>query len=89
MRGEGIDALIDAIAAHQEWLRASDGLAARRRSREAFLLHNVVRDHLARRVDEILEQSGFGDELIERLVARELDPYAAAAIVLERMGLSD
>ncbi len=89
VRGEGIDALVTAIAAHQEWLRANEGLAARRRSREAFLLENVLRDHLARRIDHTLQESGLGDELIEKLVARELDPYTAAAIVLERMGLSD
>ena len=87
VRGEGIDALMETVDKHAAWLRASDGLGGQRTRREAFLLRNVVRDRLARRLEETLERDGYGDALVAQLVARALDPYSAAAEVMARMGL--
>jgi len=88
--GDGLDALIETIDSHATHLDTTGSLAARRRSREAHLLRNALRDRLAQRMERVLassepgasEGTTFGDRLIDELVARRTDPYTAADEVL-------
>lgn len=85
VRAEGIDALVDAAELHHAHLTQSGGLGAKRISREAFVLRNVVRDRLLQRMEATLADDGLGDTLIQQLVARDLDPFTAADTVLDRL----
>ncbi|BCS34154.1 methylmalonyl Co-A mutase-associated GTPase MeaB [Luteitalea sp. TBR-22] len=80
--GEGVEALATAIEA----FRAQAGALAEARRRERAALR--VRDLLIRgflaRLDEAVLHPGEFDALVERVARRDLDPHAAAALVLAR-----
>ena len=73
-RGEGADELVDEITRHGQWLASSGRLEARRVRRAADEVEAIALTAL--RVD--LRSSGALDALAARVVAGELDPYAAA-----------
>ncbi|MFD2472574.1 methylmalonyl Co-A mutase-associated GTPase MeaB [Amycolatopsis silviterrae] len=76
-KGEGVDEVVSALRAHHEWLVAHGELDRRRaaRAREEVAAIALRRLH-AELAD--LRQGGRLGELAERVVARELDPFAAA-----------
>jgi LAO/AO transport system kinase len=81
--GEGIDELWDAIASHRRHLEDSGDLEADRRARLVREVEVLASERGRERVRTLLE----GDAaLVEELGARRLDPYAAAAILMERLG---
>jgi LAO/AO transport system kinase len=87
--GQGIDALWDAVGRHRAYLEESDQLAHRRRHRLRDEVRAIVLAHLAARVDARIGSEGDFDALLARVDARELDPYAAAAAVLDGVDVSD
>jgi len=81
--GEGIDDLWGAIERHREHQDASGRLAEKRRRRVFDEVQGMVAERLRRRVGDLLiEEDGLAEDLAERRV----DPYRAAAILLERVG---
>jgi LAO/AO transport system kinase len=81
--GEGVDELWDAIAAHRRHLEDSGELERERRAR---LLHEVevlAAERGRERVRALLDADA---SLADELGGRRLDPYAAAAILMERLG---
>ena len=76
-RGEGIDALADAIIAHRAALHAQGTFARRsgRRAREQVL--GLVRDALAERALALS-----GNDVLDAVERRALDPHAAAALIV-------
>ena len=86
VRGEGIDALVASADEHYAHLQATGTLERRARGREAFLLRNVLKDRMSRRLEAALAEGGLGDRLVDALVARETDPYTAADQVMARLG---
>jgi len=81
--GEGIDDLWAAIERHREHQDASGRLAEKRRRRVFDEVQSMVAERLRRRVGDLLVEE---DGLAEDLAERRLDPYRAAAILLERVG---
>jgi LAO/AO transport system kinase len=79
--GEGVDALWAAVAAHRAFLETGGGLAVRRRARLRDEVRAIALARLAAEVDGRWRTPGF-DAVMARVDARELDPYAAAAIVM-------
>jgi LAO/AO transport system kinase len=79
--GAGIDELLKEI----ERFRAHAGatLATRRRTRAATQLRAILADRFMARIDREVAAADM-DELIERVVARETDPYSAADDILRR-----
>jgi LAO/AO transport system kinase len=77
--GEGVDAVWEAVLAHRNHLRAGDGLARRRAARAVAELESALRERLREQIanDEIA-----GRDVIARVVARDLDPWSAAAAVV-------
>jgi len=73
-RGEGADEVVDAIEQHHAWLAESGRLAERRAQRAADEIEGIALTGL--RVD--VRSSGHLERLAARVVAGELDPYAAA-----------
>lgn len=84
--GEGIDQLVKAIDDHRAHLDESGEMAARRRRilemRILKAAEDIIRERLLRCGREAL------DQLLERTLAREVDPYAAAVDLLDRRVLS-
>jgi LAO/AO transport system kinase len=76
-RGEGIQDLIEALAAHRKWLQSSGRLDARRRARAADEVEAIAVTALRTRIGD-LRGGELLDELAGRVVAGALDPYAAA-----------
>jgi LAO/AO transport system kinase len=76
-RNEGIEAIVEAIDRHHDWLVSSGGLDARRRVRAADEIESLALTSLRRRMGD-LHDGSLLDELAGRVVAGTIDPYAAA-----------
>ena len=80
--GEGAAELWDAICSHRDHCAASGELESRRAARVDSELDEILRATIAERVAELTDGPA-AERLRERLARRELDPYAAAEILLE------
>jgi LAO/AO transport system kinase len=82
--GEGVEQLAEKLAEHRAYIQEEGTLSERRRRN----LMNEVIGLAAFRMRRDLEASVRDDpatqELLDRVVAREIDPASAAATVLER-----
>jgi LAO/AO transport system kinase len=79
--GEGVDELWIAIGQHRASLESTGGLDRRRRTR----LLDEIRRIITRSLEDRAYQRTMGDEftnLVARVEAREMDPYEAAARLL-------
>jgi LAO/AO transport system kinase len=81
--GTGIDELFAAVEAHRAHLADDGELDRRRRTRVRDELRAIVLARLAERAGEVCGDDAF-DVLAARVQAREIDPYAAAAVLLGR-----
>lgn len=84
-RNRGVEQLRNAIEQHRAWLHESGTLTAREKNRFTSLLETLVQTELLRRVKHA--RAAVGDRLIEQIVRREVDPYRAAADVVNGSGL--
>lgn len=73
----GTDALWDAVAAHRDFLGSEGRLEERRRRRTLDELRRIVTAQLDARADEVCSGEAF-EALAQRVVDRDIDPYAAA-----------
>jgi LAO/AO transport system kinase len=76
-RGEGIDDLLTAIAAHRDWLAASGCLADRRQARASAEIEAIAMGAVRARFAAVHGSAALG-ESAARVVAGETDPYLAA-----------
>lgn len=76
-RGEGIGEFVDALDRHRAWLEKHDVLAERRTRRAAREVETIAVTALRERIDDLRGDRRLG-ALAHRIVAGELDPYAAA-----------
>lgn len=79
--GEGVAEVVDALEAHLAWSRTSGALERRRRGRARDEIESIALTTLRRRWAGLADRRGL-EELAEKVVARELDPYAAADVLL-------
>jgi LAO/AO transport system kinase len=80
-RSEGIEELWSAVESHREHLTSTGGLEKRRSKRVLDELRTIVARTLEQRAYELTTTEQF-DALHQTVLARELDPYAAADVVL-------
>ena len=83
--GEGVPELWSAVAAHRAHIQASGLLAERRAFRLREELREVVVQRLHSRARELCT-GRLWDDLQERVLSRELDPWTAADRMLEGVG---
>jgi len=76
LAGTGVDKLWDAILRHDAWLRESGTMRQKRRASFAHRVRQLAVGTLERRVEGVIGS-----------LADDLDPYAAADIVLEAFGV--
>jgi GTPase len=81
--GQGTDELWNAVGAHREHLERSGELAHRRRQRLREEVRAIAHARLAADLDARASADGAFDALMARVDARELDPYSAAAMLLD------
>jgi GTPase len=81
--GQGTDELWNAVGAHREHLERSGELAHRRRQRMREEVRAIAHARLAADLDARASADGAFDALMARVDARELDPYSAAAMLLD------
>jgi len=86
--GDGIDDLSAAVERHRDHQESAGELARKRRARVFAEVQGMVAERLRRRVANILD-GGSGEALAEDLAERRIDPYRAAALLLERMTDAD
>lgn len=75
--GDGLDELVEAIDKHRDWLSRDDRLATRRRQRVADEIEALALATLSARIGNLHGDQRTG-ALADRVVAGDLDPYAAA-----------
>jgi LAO/AO transport system kinase len=80
-RSEGVDELWEAVLSHRAHLDATGGLEQRRSKRVLDELRTIVARTLELRAYELTTEERF-DELHQAVLARRLDPYAAADEIL-------
>lgn len=79
--GRGIPELVDAITKHADHLAQSGGWAARDRARLEVELDALVREALLRRFQNETPD-GRVNELLEKIVQRELSPWEAVNVLM-------
>jgi len=76
--GEGVEALLDALAGHREYLERSGALEEIRRARYAEEIRTLLREDLHDLLAAEIERRGGLDAYASRVQAGETDPYAVA-----------
>ena len=80
--GKGIDEVANSIARHAEHLRQNGDWAARDRARLSSEMESLLREALMDRFLKNLSQKNY-DEMIEKVVKRNISPYEAVNILLD------
>lgn len=80
-RGTGADALWAAINDHRRHLAETGAYEMRRRERAIREIEAAVRTSLRARAS----LTGADGDILERVAARELDPWAAAGVIVDRL----
>ncbi|QNG35847.1 methylmalonyl Co-A mutase-associated GTPase MeaB [Geodermatophilaceae bacterium NBWT11] len=83
-RDEGIDEVLAAVEDHRGWLASSGEGVRRRRVRAAREVEAIAVGELRRRMGDVGGAAAI-DALADRVVAGELDPYAAADELVGRL----
>jgi LAO/AO transport system kinase len=83
-RGEGVQALADALAAHRAHVVAEGTLAERRKRNLANEVLGIATFRLRRALEASLREDAEAQELLDEVVARRLDPASAASAILAR-----
>jgi LAO/AO transport system kinase len=86
LNGDGVPELADSLAGHREWLRTSGELAHRERVMAAARVRAVAKDLTIERIDHAIDVEI--NELLDAVVARRMDPHAAAASLIDRVSVT-
>jgi LAO/AO transport system kinase len=87
IRGEGVPELAERLAEHREHIAAAGTLTERRRRNLMNEVLAIATFRLRRELEESVRDDPGVQELLDRVVARELDPASAATSILD--GRSD
>ncbi len=84
---QGVDELLAEIEAFRARAQQDGALAQKRQAHARRLLQETLQEQLMRLVRSRVSAEEV-DRLVERVAAREVDPFAAAGEILRKMGLS-
>jgi LAO/AO transport system kinase len=82
-RGEGVDELLDVLDDRQAYLEDSGELDAQARTRYAEEIRTLVREDINELLVGEIDRRGGLDSFVERVLARETDPYSVADDLVE------
>jgi len=80
--GAGVPSVVDAIGKFRE--RGASQQVARRRARGEYRLRELVAERFMKHLEETVLGEGEFSRLVDRIAAREMDPYTAAGTLLKR-----
>jgi LAO/AO transport system kinase len=83
----GVSAVLEAIEAFRSRAKASGLLARKQRAHVGQQFQETLRERVLRRVDERALGNGERERILDRLTARETDPFTATDEVLRKVGL--
>ena len=81
--GEGISALAEKVLAHRKFLEEGEGLFKKRNSRAREEIIDLIEKEISKYIHKMLKYDVAFDEVIEKVVAREKDPYSYAQTITE------
>jgi LAO/AO transport system kinase len=84
VRGEGVAELADKLTEHRDHIEAQGTLSERRRRNLMNEVLAIATFRMRRELEESLREDQEVQELLDRVVSRELDPASAATTILER-----
>lgn len=87
--GEGVSELAEAVVSHRTHIEAEGTLSERRARNLRNEVVELAVSRLRRRLEATIADDAEIGDLLDRVVARELDPASAAAELLEIKGLDD
>jgi LAO/AO transport system kinase len=82
-KGEGIEALYDAVLKHRHESERSSNMQRRRSERRRLEFTQIVREAIEERVAELETRSDEFGALVARVESGEVDPYSAAREALD------
>ena len=85
-KGEGITELVDGLERHRKYLNETNLIRKKIYDKEQLL--NLIKERVEKRIFDNRGGEEYFEEYVERIVMREIDPYTASDIILEKMGLS-
>jgi LAO/AO transport system kinase len=83
VRGEGIEELVDRLEEHRGYIQAEGTLSARRRRNLMSEVLAIATFRMRRELEASVREDPEVQELLDSVVARELDPASAATRILE------
>ncbi|MFQ6074356.1 MAG: methylmalonyl Co-A mutase-associated GTPase MeaB, partial [Candidatus Bathyarchaeia archaeon] len=83
LTGEGITELLTKIEEHKEYLRTG-ALEASRKEKVETELVEAIKQKIAESIIEDLKRKGEWERLAKKILAREIDPYSAADMLLKK-----
>src|SRR5450755_53205 len=83
VRGEGVSELLEKLGEHRAYIEAEGTLSERRRRNLMNEVLAIATARMRRELEETLREDDHVQELLDRVVARELDPASAATTILE------
>jgi LAO/AO transport system kinase len=83
-RGEGIEELSDKLDEHRAYIEAEGTLSQRRRRNLMSEVLGLATYRMRRELEASVKEDREVQELLDKVVSRELDPASAAAIILDR-----
>jgi LAO/AO transport system kinase len=84
VRGEGVAELADKLTEHRAHIEAQGTLSERRRRNLMNEVLAIATFRMRRELEESLREDQAVQDLLDRVVSRELDPASAATTILER-----
>jgi LAO/AO transport system kinase len=88
-RGIGVEELADRLAEHRAYIDAEGTLSERRRRNLMNEVLAIATFRMRRKLEAAISEDQSVQELLDRVVARELDPASAATAILERAELGE
>jgi LAO/AO transport system kinase len=82
-RGEGIDGLLDVLAAHRTHLDDSGERERQARQRYAEEIRTLIREDVNELLTAEIQRRGGLEGFVDQVVARETDPYSVSDTVVE------
>jgi LAO/AO transport system kinase len=84
VRDEGIEELSDKLEEHRAYIETEGTLSQRRRRNLMNEVLGLAASRMRRELEASVQQDSEVQELLDRVVSRELDPATAAGIILQR-----
>ncbi|MGA2928051.1 MAG: methylmalonyl Co-A mutase-associated GTPase MeaB [Solirubrobacteraceae bacterium] len=84
-RGEGTERLAEKLDEHRAFIHAEGSLSARRRRNLLNEVLGIAAHRMRRELEAVVQDDPELQPLLDRVVARELDPASAAAAILDRV----